>query len=253
LGYAAKGTVYIILGGLAFRAAIGSGGSATDQEGAFAAILRQPFGQILLIIVAIGLFGYALWRFVQAAVDPENEGTDFKGIAKRIGYVVSGIIYGGFAISAVQLARGSGGSNDGNSPEEWTARLMSQPMGQWLVGLVGVIVIGTGLYQFYRAYSAKFREELKLHEMSAEEEQWATRMGRLGHAARGVVYLILGSFLVQAAIQADPQEAGGLGEALQTLAQQPYGPWLLGIVALGLMAYGAFAIVLARYRRIYIQ
>ncbi|MCB0107709.1 MAG: DUF1206 domain-containing protein, partial [Caldilineaceae bacterium] len=104
----------------------------------------------------------------------------------------------------------------------------------------------------YRAYSAKFREVLKLHEMNADEERWATRAGRLGFAARGVVYSIIGIFLIIAAVRANPNEAVGIGEALQKLAQQPYGPWLLGLVAIGLVAYGFFAIVLARYRRIFI-
>ncbi|HRW05740.1 MAG TPA: DUF1206 domain-containing protein [Caldilineaceae bacterium] len=252
-GYAAKGLVYITIGALAVQVAIGSGGRTTGPAGALASLSHQPFGQILLILVAVGLFGYALWRFVQSWVDPEHEGSNAKGIVKRIGYAVSGIIYAAFGIEAVRLVLGSGGgSNESQQASDWTARLMSQPFGIWLVGIVGAIVIGTGLYQFYRAYSAKFREVLKLHEMNANEERWATRAGRLGFAARGVVYSIIGIFLVIAAMHANPDEAVGIGEALQKLAQQPYGPWLLGLVAIGLVAYGFFAIVLARYRRIFI-
>ena len=252
-GYAAKGLVYITIGALAVQVAIGSGGRTTGPSGALASLSHQPFGQILLILVAVGLFGYALWRFVQSWVDPENEGSDAKGIVKRIGYAVSGIIYAAFGIEAVRLVLGSGGgSSEGQQASDWTARLMSQPFGIWLVGIVGAIVIGTGLYQFYRAYSAKFREVLKLHEMNADEERCATRAGRLCFAARGVVYSIIGIFLIIAAVRANPNEAVGIGEALQKLAQQPYGPWLLGLVAIGLVAYGFFAIVLARYRRIFI-
>lgn len=253
-GYAAKGFVYIIIGALAVQVAIGSGGRTTGPTGALDSIANAPFGQVLLYLVALGLFGYAIWRLVQAWVDPENEGSDAKGIVKRIGYAVSGIIYGAFGVEAVRIAMGSsGGSSDGSQAQDWTARLMAQPFGIWLVGIVGVIIIGTGLYQFYRAYSAKFRTKLKLHEMNREEEKWATRAGRIGFAARGVVYLTIGSFLITAAIQSNPEQAGGIGEALQTLAQQPYGPWLLGLVAMGLAAYGFFAIVLARYRRIFID
>ncbi|MEZ4711729.1 MAG: DUF1206 domain-containing protein [Caldilineaceae bacterium] len=255
LGYAAKGLVYITIGALAVQVAIGSGGETTGPSGALSSLSNGPFGQILLGLVAVGLFGYALWRIVQAWMDPDNEGSDAKGIAKRIGYAISGIIYGGFGVEAVRLVLSGGSSSGGGGgstqAEDWTARLMSQPFGLWLVGIVGVIVIGTGLYQFYRAYSAKFRLKLKLHEMSREEETWATRAGRIGFAARGVVYALIGGFLVVAAMQANPQAAGGIGEALQTLGQQPYGPWLLGAVAVGLVAYGFFAIVLARYRRIF--
>ncbi|MCB0140830.1 MAG: DUF1206 domain-containing protein [Caldilineaceae bacterium] len=253
LGYAAKGLVYMTIGALAVQAAIGSGGETTGPSGALSSLSNAPFGRILLGLVAVGLFGYALWRIVQAWVDPDNEGSDAAGIAKRIGYAISGLIYGGFGAEAVRIVwHGGGSSGSGNDQAAgWTARLMSQPFGIWLVGIVGVIVIGTGLYQFYRAYTAKFRLKLKLHEMSSHEQTWATRAGRIGFAARGVVYSLIGGFLVVAAMRSNPQEAGGIGKALQTLAQQPYGPWLLGLVAVGLVAYGFFAIVLARYRRIF--
>lgn len=254
-GFAAKGFVYVLIGALAFLAAIGRGGQTTGPEGALGSIDQQPLGRILLGLVALGLFGYALWRLVQAGIDPENEGTEAKGIVKRIGFAVSGIVYAGLGFEAARLALGTGGggnSGDGQA-EDWTARLMAQPFGSWLVGLVGLIIIGTGLYQFYKAYSVKFREKLKLQEMSTREITWATRSGRIGFAARGVVYGIIGWFLMQAALRSDPQQAGGIGEALQELAGQPYGPWLLGIVAVGLVAYGFFAFVLARYRRIFLQ
>jgi len=252
-GYAAKGLVYITMGALALQVAIGSGGKTTGPSGALDSLANQPFGKGLLILVAVGLFGYALWRFVQAWIDPENEGGDAKGIVKRIGYTVSGIIYVAFSFEAVRIVMGAGGSsNEGEQAKDWTASLLSQPFGIWLVGIVGAIVIGTGLYQLYRAYSAKFRESLKLHEMNAKEIRWATRTGRLGFAARGIVYTIIGTFLILAAMRANPDEAVGIGEALQKLAQQPYGPWLLGFVALGFVSYGFFAVVLARYRRIFI-
>jgi hypothetical protein len=249
-GYAAKGVVYALVGVLAVQEAFGRGGKTTGTEGALQAIARPPFGQFLLGVVAVGLVGYALWRFIQAIMDTENKGTHAKGIVTRGGYVVIGLIYAGLAVSAVRLIMGSGGGGSGEaSTQGWTARLLSQPFGQWLVGIVGAVVIGIGLYQFYQAYSAKFREELNSVEMSSSEETWATWIGRFGFAARGVVFGIIGGFLIIAAIQAQPQEARGLGGALQTLVQQLYGPWLLGIVAIGLVAYGLFMFVLARYRR----
>lgn len=252
LGYAAKGTVYIIIGALAFQAAIGTGGQTTDQQGALLQIAQEPFGQVMLAIVALGLFGYALWRFVQAWLDPDNEGSDTEAIVKRIGWAISGVIYATFGVTAVSIVVGSGGSSGGGSPEDLTATLMAQPFGIWLVGIVGAIVVGVGLYQFYRAYEAKFHEKLKFQEMSSKELTWATRIGRLGFSARGVVYTLIGIFLIQAAVRSNPNEAGGIGEALSTVAQQPYGPYLLGIVALGLIASGVFAFILARYRRIFI-
>jgi hypothetical protein len=256
-GYAAKGIVYIIIGALAIQVALGSGGQTTGPSGALDTIARQAYGQILLLAIAVGLFGYALWRFIQAWVDPEHEGSDAKGMVKRSGYTISGIVYGLLGVEAIRLVIGSsaGGSGDGGGDQQaqdWTATLMAQPFGQWLVAIVGLILIGVGLYQGYRAYSAKFKQKLKLHEMSVTEQRWATRSGRLGFAARGVVYLMLGGFLIQAALTHNPEEAGGIGRALGELASQPYGPWLLGIVAAGLVAYGFFCFVLARYRRIFI-
>jgi len=186
-------------------------------------------------------------------LDPENEGSDAKGIARRVEHVLNGMFHAALAFSAGQLALGTGGGG-GGSPDDWTARLMAQPFGRWLAVIVGAGIVGTGLYQFYKAYRADFRDELKSGEMSARERMWATRSGRLGYAARGVVFGVIGVFLVQAAFQTDPDQVRGLGGALQTLAHGPFGPYILGTVALGLVAYGAFMFafmfVMARYRGI---
>jgi hypothetical protein len=193
-----------------------------------------------------------LWRFVEAIKDPEHKNhDDAKGWARRVGAGISGLIYASLAFSAIGLIMGSGNSGSGSSSQQdWTARVLSQPFGQWLVGLVGAFIIGLGFYQMYKAYKAKFRKEMKLREMSPTEETWATRIGRFGIAARGIVFVIIGFFLLQAARQSDPNQVRGLDGALQALAQQPYGPWLLGIVALGLLAYGIYMGVQARYARI---
>lgn len=251
LGYAAKGVVYAIVGVLAVQAAFGQGGKTTDTEGALSTIAAQPFGKFLLVLLTLGLIGYVMWRFVQAVRDPEHKGDDAQGLARRAGYGISGLIYAGLALEAIRLIAGSGGGGGGSSSaQDWTARLLSQPFGQWLVGLVGAFIIGLGFNQFYEAYKAKFRKQMKLHQMSATEETWATRIGKLGEAARGVVFVMTGFFLIQAARQSNPSEARGLDGALQSLARQPYGPWLLAIVAIGLIAYGIHQGVQARYRRI---
>jgi hypothetical protein len=252
LGYVAKGIVYFVVGALAAQAAFGNGGETTGQQGALVEILHQPYGRILLGVVAVGLFGYALWRFVEAGLDPERKGKDAKGLIQRAGYVASGLAYSALGIEAVRLVLGLGGGEGGNRYEDWTAQLMAQPLGRWLVGLAGLVVIGVGLWQFYEAYSAHFRKELLLNQLNDQQRGWVIGSGRFGFAARGVVYALIGGFLLQAALQADPNEAGGLGDALAVLAQQPYGPWVLGAVAGGLMAYGLFAVVLARYRRIFV-
>lgn len=247
-GYAAKGVVYGIVGLLAAQAAFSAGGKMTDTQGALQTILTQPFGKVLLSLVAIGLIGYVLWRFVQAIKDPEDKGTDAKGLAQRLGYAVNGLIYGSLALSAVRLVLGSGGGGNSNAAQDWTARLLSQPFGQWLVGTAGAFVIGLGFYQLYKAYSAKFRKELNLTQLSDTQQKWVMGIGRFGLAARGIVFCVIGFFLIQAARQSDPSEVRGLGEALQVLARQPYGPWILGVVAVGLVAYGIYMVIQARYR-----
>jgi hypothetical protein len=250
LGFAAKGVVYLIIGVLAALAAFNRGGRTTDSRGAFAEILAQPYGRVLLGAVAVGLVGYAVWRVVQAIKDTENQGSGAKGIAVRLGYAVSGFIYASLAFTAVQLMTGSGGRGGSDeSSKEWTATLLAQPLGQWLVGLVGVGIIAVAVYQVYEAYTAKFRAYLERGDMSRKAELWATRVGQIGLAARGVVFGVLGIFLMYAALRANPNEARGLSGALRALEQQPFGPWLLGVVALGLVAYGVYMFVLARYRR----
>lgn len=249
-GYAAKGVVYAIVGLLAAQAAFGAGGRTTDTKGALSAIVTQPFGKFLLSLVAIGLIGYVIWRFVQAIKDPEQKGTDAKGLAQRVGYAANGLIYASLALSAIGIVIGSGSAGNSNSSQDWTAKLLSQPFGQWLVGIVGAFVIGLGFYQFLKAYKAKFRKEMDLSQVSNTHKEWIMAIARFGLAARGVVFSVIGFFLIQAARQYDPSEVRGLGEALQVLAQQPYGAWIMGIVAIGLIAYGIYMIIQGRYRRL---
>lgn len=250
-GFAAKGVVYSLIGVLAIQTALGAGGETTGSRGALEHVGQAPFGRVLLLAMAVGISGYALWRFVQAFMDTENKGTGAKGIALRTGYFLIALLHIGLATSAFALVSGGEGGGDGSN-QGWTAKLMSQPFGRWLVALVGVAVIAYGAFQMYRAYTLKFREKLTLEEMSAAEDKWASRMGRLGYAARGIVFTIIGVFLTVAALHENPKEARGLDGALETLAQQPWGWIVLAVVAVGLAAYGLFMFVQARYRRMVI-
>jgi hypothetical protein len=252
-GYAAKGVVYLIIGGLAALAAFTGGGRKTDSRGAFEEILSQSYGKLLLGAVAVGMAAYAIWRIVQAVKDTENKGSGAKGIAIRIGYAAIGVIHLGLAYSAAQLILGSGGESRGDATsKEWTATLLAQPFGQWLVGAVGLGFIAFALSQFYKAYTAKFREKLKTNEMDEKTQNFATRSGQAGLSARGVVFGIIGIFLILAALHSNAGEARGLSGALRALEQQSYGQWVLGIVALGLVSYGLYMFVQARYRRMII-
>ncbi len=249
LGYATEGAMYALIGLLAAGVAFGSGCHATGQRGALEIVAGSPFGGVLVGLVALGFLGYALWRGVQAIMDPDGEGTDVKGLGKRAGYGVSALVYAGLAFSAVGSILGSA-SRGGRTPDDWTALLLSWPLGQALVVCVGLAVVGLGLRELYQAYKARFLKYLELDEMGERARRWTERWGRLGVAARGLVFGVVGTFLIRAALEHDPQEARGLGGALQTLARQPSGAWLLGAVALGLVAYGLLMLSVARYRHI---
>lgn len=248
IGYAARGAVYILVGFLAVETALGARSRPADTRGA----LQEMAGRstALLWAVAIGLAGYALWRIVQGLLNPEHKPNDPQGIAHRIGRVGSGLIYGGLAWAAVRIAQGARNVGGGHAYQAWTAKLMSEPFGRWLVAAVGIGVIGGGLFQIWRGWTERFRKEIRLQEMDPTERKVALDSGKLGLIARGIVFLISGWFLVQAALRFDPSQARGLGGALAALAGQPHGAILLGLVAVGLIAFGAYSILLARYGRI---
>ncbi len=247
-GYAARGVVYAFIGVLAVHAAFFGRGQTTGPEGAIQAIAHQS--RLLLVLIAIGLFGYALWRFVQGILDPENKGRSPKGLAQRVAMVASGVAYSGLALLALRLFSQGGGGAGAGGRASTTARLLSLPFGRALVILAGLGVIASALEQIYSAWTRKFQRRMKTAEMSPEEQRLAIHTGQLGLASRGAAFLITGWFLIQAALRYDSSRARGLGGALETLARQPAGPWLLGIVAVGLVAYGAYSFLQARYRRI---
>ena len=250
LGYAAKGVVYVIIGGIAAQAAFTPAEDLQDSDEALGTILRQPFGRVLLAVVALGLAGYVLWRLVQALLDPEHKGTDAKGLATRAGYLISAAAYAGLTLEAVRLLRGNGGGGEGSGAQHWTAIVMDQPFGRVLVGLAGAGIAAFGLYEIYRGFTANLGKRLDLEGDAVPHRKRIVAVGRVGHAARGVVFGIIGWLVFTAARQYDASEAQGLEGALAKLREQPYGAWLLGIVAMGLVAYGLFQLVNARYRAI---
>jgi hypothetical protein len=251
-GYAAKGVVYLIIGVVSVQVALGARSAVTDQKGALQTILAQPFGRILLGIVAVGLFGFALWCFIQAVFDTEGKGKKAKGLIARIGYAAIGLSYAALAFGAFQLVAGSGSGGKGSNAtaQDGTALLLKQVFGPILVIVVGLVVLGVACFLFYQAYAARFQSQLRLASLSIGVKKAIIAVGRLGYAALGVVFSIIGILLIVAAVQHNASKATGLDGALQELARQSYGSVLLGIVALGLFAYGIYSLVEARYRRI---
>jgi hypothetical protein len=212
-------------------------------------ILAQPFGVVLVSLLAAGLAGYAVWCFVQAIVDPERLGHDTKGAARRVARFVKGVVHLSLVVAAVAMVTGRSSGGDGDSNiDKWTAKLMSLPSGVWLVGVVGASVLGYGVWQLIRAWRVNLDKMLSLGELPPEARRPVVHVSRFGIGARGIVFGVIGVTLMLAARHANPSEAIGIGGALRWLAQQPYGPWLLAVVAAGLIAYGFYEFVRAGYR-----
>jgi Domain of Unknown Function (DUF1206) len=247
-GFAARGVIYGIIGVLAIKLALGTGGSTTNQQGALKTIAHQPFGKVLLILVAVGLAGYALWRLLHALLGHGPEASD--STFERIDALGSGIGYAGLCAIAVEILLGSGSSGGSGNASKTTAGVFGWPGGTYLVGIAGAIMIGIGLYQGYRGLSKDFLKDSKTEQMSARIRTWIEWIGTFGHLARMVVFGLVGVFLIKAAIDYDPNKAVGLDGALAKLAHASYGPFLLGIVAAGLIAFGVYSLSDARYRRI---
>jgi hypothetical protein len=245
-GFVARGLIYGIVGILAIKLALGAGGKTTNQQGALETIARQPFGKVLLILVAIGLAGYALWRLLRALLGhgPEDSDSTFE----RVAAFASGIVYAGLCAIAVEILLGSGGSS-GNA-NKTTAGVFGWPAGTWLVGIAGAVLVGVGLYQGYRGLSKDFLKDSKTEQMSPQVRRWIEWIGTFGHLARMVVFCLVGAFLINAAIDYNPNKAVGLDGALAKIADASYGPFLLGVVAAGLIAFGVYSLTDARYRRI---
>jgi len=245
-GFAAKGFVYGLMGLLALLAATGQqNGRTADKKEAVHTLQSLPGGPILLGLIALGLLGYIVWRLVQAFRDTEDKGTDFKGIARRIGYAGSGLLYAGLAWYAAQLAMNSASDNGPSTQQTLTARVLAWPGGEWIIMGVGLITIGVGLYQLYQAYSGKFHKQVKSSDIPADQQNKVYRLGQAGYTARGIVLGIIGYFFVQAGQQSRATAVGSTDEAFDLLASM--GPVVLGIVALGLMAYGLYMLVQAKY------
>lgn len=246
VGLVARGAVYGVIGILAFKLAIGSGGKTESQSGALQTIVRQPFGEVLLIALAIGLGAYALWRLIDgvAGSRPDDDGA----LQRRVAAIGSAIAYAALCVAAVKIISGSQASS--GSPKPAAAGILGWPGGPVIVGVAALVVIGVAIYQGYKGVARKFLEDSDTARMSHGTRTAFTALGVVGHLARAVTFLLIGYGLIKAALDYSAKSAIGLDGALQKLAHASAGPLLLGIVALGFIAFALYSIADARYHRV---
>ncbi|BDS06502.1 membrane protein [Oceaniferula spumae] len=241
-GYAAKGIVYGTVGIMAILAAAGTGVAATGSSGALREIASKPFGAIALIIIGVGLLAYSVYRFMCSIFDSESKGDDGGGLAKRAGYLGSAIFYAALGVSALT---GLGGSGD--KEKEMTSGVLSMPGGKYLLGTLAIAIIIAGIFQWIKALKGSYKTKFTLDSFASGKRHWIERSAKFGLIARGIVFPIMGGFLLIAAIQSDASEAVGLGQALEKLQNQSYGSILLGVTAAGLICYAIYCEILAVY------
>jgi hypothetical protein len=255
LGYMAEGLLYVIVGGTAALAAINVGGHARGTRGALDLIMAQPFGRLIVALVAVGLCGYILRRFVQVFVEPAD-GTPplaLMRVLRRLGFALSGLVHIGMVLAALRLVLGLAVlSQEGRKQSRgWATLLLAwRPLDGWLTLLVGLVVTGVAIFYLYKAVSRRFTMDLELERMSRRVERATLACGVAGYAGRGVAFLIMGAFLVYAGWYVEEVEARGFGDILRTLEDQPFGAWILIAAAVGLTAYGLYLMLAARYLRL---
>lgn len=252
-GYATRGALYLIVGGLAALAAVGQGGDTTDTKGALLEVYAQPFGEALLGLAAFGLAGYAIFLVCRAALDPEREAREAWGLLKRAWWALLALVHGSLAVFALSTLLGNGaGADDGGAQARGvTAELLAfRPLGPWLVAAVGLGILAGAAYQLRCAWRAELDEQLDLSRLSATARRWAIRASRAGIAAQACVGVVAGAFLVVAAVTSDPHQTKGFADSLSALRAMPFGEWLFAAVAVGLFAFGCYQLIEARYRRV---
>jgi hypothetical protein len=248
-GFGARGVMYVIIGILAIQIAFGSSGHKADQSGAVRVVGNTPFGAALLWLLVIGFAGMALWRLSEALYG--GPGADGRKASNRLIAAFKTVLYGFIAYGITKYALGLGAPKSSNKQSvDLTATAMRHPGGRILVGIVGLVLIGVGAWLAWRGFERKFLGELKTGEMSPQTKKVVTFLGRYGGIARGIVFAAAGVFLLIAAVNANAHQAKGIDATLRTFTHTPAGPWLLVLVAIGLVLFGGYSFAESRWRKL---
>lgn len=248
LGYAGKGVIYLLIGGLALRLALGAGGQLTDSTGVLKTVEDLPLGVAWLLAIAVGLLAYAGWKIAEGVWDAGRRTSGSASWMHRALVILKGLVYGTIGIQAIREAGGLGG--DPRDADEYARSAMQFPFGGVAFGLIGLGIASYGLFQIWEAWNERLGDDLDRPQMYRDGCRWMIKLGRAGVAARGVILVLIGGALARAGLGGDPAKAGGMTEALWAVFAQPYGTWLLAAVAAGLMCYGLFQVLHARYARL---
>jgi hypothetical protein len=246
-GLAARGVMYVLIGIIAVQVAIHGSHQEADRTGAVRLVAQTAFGSIALWLLVVGFGGMTLWRLSEA-IWGSSEASGRKA-SKRLANLARAVFYAAVTYAILKYALGTGQpSSSDNQSQDLTAAALKYHGGQVLVAIAGVAVAIAGLYVMYRAYKLKFLRHLRMGSASARTRKVVTRLGQVGGIARGIVFATIGVFLVIAAKDADPRQAKGIDSGLRALAHTPLGPWLLIVVALGLVTFGVYSWCEARWR-----
>ncbi|WP_433826240.1 DUF1206 domain-containing protein [Actinoplanes sp. CA-015351] len=247
-GFIGYGIIHLLFAWIALQVAFSGSGQDSDQSGALQEIARHSFGKTLLVIIAIGLIAMAIWQVFEAVIGESGEQTR-GATAERALSGVRAILYSYLAWTAIKVVQGAK-SSMGDSNESTTAGLMGSNGGRWLVGLIGLVVLGIGIGMFIYGWKKKFVRHLNTGQMPTGTRQPIIRLGMAGYMAKGTAYAVAGVLIVTAAVKYDPEKARGLDAALKTLAGNSWGVWVLALIAAGIAAFGVYCIAQAKYRKI---
>ena len=241
LGYAGRALVYLVVAGFSLWS-IAHGGDAEGTQGVMETLRGD--GWFVLVLIAVGMFSYALWRLIDSIWDLEAYGTDGKGTIARLGMIVTGVIHLGIGVAALGALFGGSSGSEGGTKDKMITSLMQSPGGMWILGAIGVATIGAGIYYIHKAVTESYRSDLKANHFT---RNWNGIL-KIGVIAQGAVVGVIGLLIVYAALRADPSQAGGLGTAFDWLSSQIYGQVLVTAMCVGLLAFAVFCLINALYR-----